>query len=188
MSTPVETDLTYDDLQRFPDDGLRRELLGGELFVTPAPAVRHQMAVLAIGAALLAYAREHAGTALVAPTDVLLSDRDVVEPDVLYVAAEHAGRVEERFVRGAPYLVVEVSSPTTRRTDLTRKCELYERYGVPEYWFVDLDADRVEVHVLEDGSYGPPRIISGGEVLRSPTLSGFEAPVDELTASDAERA
>ena len=75
---PKTTGLTYADLERFPEDNLRRELIDGELIVTAAPAPRHQDAVLELGARLLAYTKEHGGKVYVAPTDVFLSDRDVV--------------------------------------------------------------------------------------------------------------
>src|SRR5438105_13054432 len=91
-----------------------------------------------------AHCERHGGQVFVAPTDVYLSDASVVEPDVLYLRPENVSRVESRLVRSAPDVVVEVSSPSTRRLELVRKRELYERFGRPEHWFVDLDADRLE--------------------------------------------
>src|SRR5438093_10088715 len=129
------TGLTYEDLQNFPDDLLRREIIDGELVVTPAPGRRHQHAVFEVGHALVHYAKDHGGEALVAPIDVFLSDVDVVQPDVVFVAADRVSDLgEESSVRIPPDVVVEVSSETTRRDDLTRKKGLYERYGVAEYW------------------------------------------------------
>jgi len=93
--------------------------------------------------------------------------------------------VEAKFVRSAPDLVVEVSSPSTRRLELVRKRELYERYAVPEYWYVDLDADRVEVYRLRDGRYGTPALLGSGEVIESPNLPGLSVPVGELLAASA---
>ena len=182
MATEPTTGLTYADLQRFPDDNFRRELIDGELIVTPAPATRHQDSVLRLGAALLAHCDLHGGRVFVAPTDVFLSDVNVVEPDVLYVRPEHVGKVERPFVRSAPDVVVEVSSPSTRRLEIVRKRELYARFGVPEYWYVDLDADRVEVHALGErsGAYAVPRLLIRGETLSSPIVPGFEIAVDEL--------
>lgn len=179
------TGLTYDDLQQFPDDHFRREIIDGELLVTPAPILRHQRAVGLIHVALFHYAEEHGGETFVAPTDVFLSERDVVEPDVLFVTADHADRLEERLVRGPPDLVVEVSSPTTRRRDVGIKRDLYERKGVIEYWFVDLDADRVERYVLEGGVYAPPEMLEGNALVTSPLLPGFEATVSELIPPQA---
>jgi Uma2 family endonuclease len=180
MATQPLTGLTYQDLQSFPEDNLRRELIDGELIVTPAPATRHQDVVLRLGARLLAHCDEHGGKVYIAPTDVFFSYANVVEPDVLYVRPEHVSRVEKRLVRSAPDVVVEVSSPSTRRLELVRKRELYERFGVPEYWFVDLDADRLECYRLEGGRYPPPTLFARDAILSPPGIPGFTISVDEL--------
>jgi Uma2 family endonuclease len=177
---PKTTGLTYQDLQAFPEDNFRRELIDGELVVTPSPSTRHQDAVLQLGAALLAYVKVHGGRVFVAPLDVFFSDTNVVEPDVLYLRSEHSGRVEERFVRSAPDLVVEVSSPSTRRLELVRKLELYQRFGVPEYWYVDLQADRVEIYLLDGERYSKPTFRLRGERLQTDVAPGFLIAVDDL--------
>jgi Uma2 family endonuclease len=181
MAAPAHTGLTYDDLAKFPDDNLRREIIGGELFVTPSPVVRHQRTVTQFIRALWVYAEEHGGEVFPAPLDVVFTDSDVVEPDVLYVGPENADRLEEKFLRGAPDIAVEVSSPSTRRVDLVRKLDLYQRHGVPDYWFVDLDADRIEVYRLgDDGRYDAPVLLGEIETLTSPRLPGLELPVARL--------
>jgi len=177
---PKTTGLTYADLEAFPEDNFRRELIDGELIVTAAPSTRHQRAVLELGAALLAHSKAKGGEAYVAPTDVFFSDTNVVEPDVLFVRAEHVDRVEKKFVRSAPDLVLEVSSPSTRRLELVRKLELYARFGVPEYWFVDLDAERVEVYRLAAGGYVRPILLGRSDRLESPEVPGFGIGVDDL--------
>jgi Uma2 family endonuclease len=171
---------TYQDLQAFPEDKLRREIIDGELVVTAAPGGRHQDAVLELGSRLLAWVREHGGKVYVAPRDVFFSDHDVVEPDVVFVREIHLDRVEEWFVRGAPDVVVEVSSPTTRRLELHRKRELYERFGVPEYWYVDLESDRIEVYRLAEGRYGTPVLLGRGEALESDAIPGFSIGVEDV--------
>ena len=177
---PKTTGLTYEDLQAFPEDNFRRELIDGELIVTAAPSTRHQDAVGELFVALHSYAKQRGGKAYVAPTDVFLTDTHVVEPDVLYVRPDNVGKVELPFVRGAPDVVVEVSSPSTRRLELVRKRELYERFGVPEYWYVDLDAERVEVYRLDAGRYAQPALLSRGDVLESPQVPGWSMQVEDL--------
>jgi Uma2 family endonuclease len=177
---PKPKGLVYDDLRAFPEDNLRRELIDGELIVTPAPSTRHQDVVLRLGASLLDWTRANGGKVYVAPTDVFFSDSNVVEPDVLFVAPENVHRVERAFVRSAPDLVVEVSSPSTRRLEIVRKRELYERFGVPEYWYVDLEVDRVEVVRLEAGRYGTPALYGRADRLESPLIPGFAVEVDDL--------
>jgi Uma2 family endonuclease len=177
---PKTTGLTYDDIQRFPDDLFRREIIDGELLVTPAPGRRHQRAVGDLLRLLLQYADENGGEALTAPVDVRFSDVDVAEPDLVFVRAERVPSLgDEPFIGVPPDLVVEVSSARTRRDDLTRKKVLYERYGVPEYWFVDLDADRFEVYRLEGHRYGRPVFSGRGEVVDSSSIPGLRVPVDQ---------
>jgi Uma2 family endonuclease len=180
MATEPKTRYTYDDLASFPDDHLRREIIDGELVVTAAPTTRHQRAVLQIGAALLEYSKAHGGEAYVAPTDVFFANDSVVEPDVLFVGEPDRKKVEVKLVRGAPDVVVEVSSPSTIRVDLVRKLELYQRFGVPEYWFVDLEADRIEIHRLAEGRYGVPELLRRGDMLTSEQLPEFEIAVDDI--------
>ncbi len=177
-SEPNTSGLTYDDLLAMPEDRVRRDLLDGELYVT-SPGRRHSRAVLVLGARLLAYEKEHGGETHASVFDVYLSHTNVVEPDAMYVRAEHMERFDDRKLTGPPDLVVEISSPSTRRHDLTKKLEVYERFGVPEYWFIDLHRDVVEVRRLREG-YERPQVLGRGEVLRSPELPGFELGVDEL--------
>ncbi len=177
---------TSADLDVMPDDGKRREIIDGELVVTAAPATRHQQVVMTLAGELYQYAKAHGGRAFPAPTDVFLSDVDVVEPDVLFVRAEHAGKVEREFVRSAPDVVVEVSSPSTRRLELVRKRELYERFGVPEYWYVGLDAERIERYRLGEDGYGRPEILVRGDVLESSQVPGFALQVTDVLGAPQE--
>src|SRR5438094_10145324 len=180
MATKPHPQYTYADLERFPEDNLRREIIDGELIVTAAPATRHQQVVMTLAGELYQHVKTHGGRLFPAPTDVFFSDTNVVEPDILFVRPEHAARVERKFVRSAPDVVVAVSSPSTRRLELTRKRELYERFGVPEYWYVDLDADRVEVYRLDQGAFARPQLLARDAALESPGLLGLSFSVDEL--------
>jgi Uma2 family endonuclease len=182
VATERTSGLTYQDLERmFPQEELvRRELIDGELFVTPSPSTRHQRSVAVLVHALRSFANRTGGEALPGPLDVLISDTTVLEPDVLYVRPERLPILRERFLDGPPDLVVEVSSPSTRRLDLTRKKEIYAAFGVPEYWFVDLDADRVEVYRLEAGRYGAPTMVGRSEAIESPNLPALSVPVEDV--------
>jgi Uma2 family endonuclease len=180
MAGQPQTGLTYEDLQAFPEDGLRREIIGGELFMTAAPIPRHQLVVATLVVDLGTHCRANGGRIYPGPIDVYFSSADVVEPDLIYLSPQSLEKVEMRFVRSAPDLVVEVSSPSTRRVDQGRKRELYQRYGVPEYWFVDLDADRVEVHRLEGDRYPPPTVLTRTDTLGSPLLPGFALSIEDL--------
>ncbi len=181
MSTSTLSGLTYDDLADFPqDDHLRRELIDGELFVTPAPHLRHQDVVVRIAAALLGFVDERGGRVWPAPADVVFAPGTVVEPDVVFIGPARVDElVDARFVDIVPDLVVEVSSPSTRRLDLIKKRNLFEREGVVEYWFVDLEADQIDVHRLDAaGVYGMPQSLGEGDVLTCLAAPGFELSVD----------
>lgn len=179
LANPEMRRYTYGDLAGFPDDHLRREIIDGDLIVTPSPVPRHQSAVTNLVVGLHAYQRRHGGQVYPAPLDVFFADDNVVEPDVLFILSEHLEQVEDKFVRDAPDLVVEISSPSTRRLELVRKRELYQRFGVPEYWYVDLEVDRVEIYRLLDGRYPPPELRFRGQTLAAASLPGFSIPADE---------
>ena len=174
--------LTYEDLlEMFPEEDLvRRELIDGELFVTPSPTYRHQQVVARLLVLLAAQAKAHGGEALAGPFDIKLSERDVVEPDVLFFREETRARIEQRFAPVAPDLVVEVSSPSTRSRDLRQKRDLYEQHGASEYWFVDLESDRVEVYRLLEGRFAGPTLVDRGQILESSVLPGFSVRVEEI--------
>ena len=139
------TGWTVDMLDTLPDDGKRYEIIDGELFVTPAPYLVHQMLAGELYAQLRDYLRANpVGRAFVAPADVRAGDRTSVEPDVFVIP-----QVKGPFPRiwsplGTLLLAIEVLSPKTARVDRGRKRALYQREGVQEYWIVDLDSRLVE--------------------------------------------
>lgn len=184
VSEPITRRYTYADLANTPDDHLRYEIIDGELFVNPSPAIRHQIASGKILYALMTYAEQHRGLALAAPTDVVFSDINVVVPDLIYIRADRLDIVGKKFISGPPDLAVEIWSPSTRRLEIVRKLELYQRFGIPEYWYVDLDAERVEIYLLVDGTYSAPRLKYPGELLESTQLPGFTTPVDQALATE----
>lgn len=173
--------LTYEDFAAYPDDLVRREIIGGEMFVTPSPVVRHQDIAGALYNAFSNHVRVRGGgRVFIAPLDVLLSEHDVVEPDVVFVATHRLDIVQEKNLVGAPSLLVEVVSDS--RTDRVRKRALYERAGVPEYWIVDPDADRVEIYRRRGGEYGKIEIVEAGETLTTELLPGLSIDLAELFA------
>src|SRR5437867_4795854 len=102
MATKPQARYTYDDLQSFPEDNLRRELIDGELIVTAAPATRHQRVVVKLVIRHGNYCEANGGEVLTAPYDIFFSDTNVVEPDVIFVREENRARFEKKFFRSAP--------------------------------------------------------------------------------------
>lgn len=174
--------LTYADLLRLPEDLLRHELIDGVHYMSPAPVLKHQHVVLNLARILLNYVREHRlGRVLVAPVDVVFSEHDVVEPDVLYVSNEKADRLRERYVAGAPDLAVEVLSPSSRGMDRIKKRRLYETRGVPEYWIVDPISETLEIYrTAPDGRLAHQATLAAGEMLATPLLLGLEISLTEV--------
>src|SRR5436305_1778740 len=127
--------LSYGDYVLIPEDGRRHEILDGEHCVTPAPLTRHQRVSARLHGNLEPFVFERQlGLVLAAPTDVLLSPHDVAQPDLLFISKARMEIVAEENVQGAPDLVVEILSERTRRRDERLKHDLYERFGVQEYW------------------------------------------------------
>jgi Uma2 family endonuclease len=176
--------LTYDDFAQFPDDGKRHELIDGEHYVTPAPNIRHQQISANFLAMIWAYLDAHPiGRLFHAPCDVVLSELDVVEPDLLYLSNERAAAtLTVQHVRGVPNLVIEIASPGTRGRDETIKRRLYESAGVSEYWVVDPEIDVIRVY--RQGAEGFGRAVElsreAGDVLTTPLLPNLELPLARL--------
>jgi Uma2 family endonuclease len=184
---PTGVKLTWDDFVRFPDDGKRHELIDGEHYVTPSPFLRHQAIVRELLLAIGNYLRANPiGQIFGAPLDVILSRFDVVEPDILYVSKERAPDVLKEWVRGAPDLVIEIASESTRKRDETIKRALYERVGVHEYWIVDPEIDVVRVYRRNGERFDRPIELSrgAGDVLTSVILPDFQLALDAIFRDD----
>lgn len=177
--------LTYDDFVQFPDDGLRHEIIDGVHYVTPSPLVRHQVLVGRLHFAIEAHLRAHPGTGQVflSPLDVVLSNHDIVEPDLLFVGADRDEILTTKNLQGAPSLVIEVLSKHTRSRDRRLKRDLYERTGVREYWLVDPETSAVTIYRQEQaGRFGPSETLERSRTLETPLLPGFTLSLPELFA------
>lgn len=156
MPTCLESKWTYDDYLLFPEDGRHHEILDGKLYVTPSPHTKHQRVSRNLLLALASFLKQSSlGEVYDAPFDVVLSETDVVQPDLLVILTERLGIVTEKNVQGAPDLLIEIVSETTRRTDEIVKRKLYERRGVRECWIVDPRDRDGEDLPPERGSFRP---------------------------------
>ncbi|MDQ3460545.1 MAG: Uma2 family endonuclease [Deinococcota bacterium] len=174
MTTRVR--FTYEDLQDFQDDK-RREVIEGEIYVTPAPAPRHQRIVGSLYFAVRGYLQNHAiGEIFVAPVDVIFSAEDVTQPDLVYVANERAAIVTTRGIEGPPSWVVEVLSPSTQKRDMGIKLKLYQTYGLGAYWVVDPEDETV--YAWDDGFV--LNRYRRDEVAKVSLLADFALPLGEL--------
>ena len=141
------------------DDGERWEIIKGDLYLmVPAPTIRHQSVIVKILTQLTS--KLPTCKVLPSPIDVLFPDKEsdkdediftIVQPDIVVVCDKD--KIKEKHIKGAPNLIVEVLSPSTATRDLVEKKELYETYGVDEYWVIDPLQKKLIFFALSNGSY-----------------------------------
>ena len=152
MATELKRKLEYDDYVRLPDDGKRYEILDGELYVTPAPSPLHQRVSKRLQRKLEDHFEARGlGEVFDAPIDMILGRHDVAQPDILVVT--NPAQISGRGIEGAPLLVVEVLSPSTRRHDRDVKMARYAALAIPHYWIVDPEGRSITCYRLEGNSY-----------------------------------
>jgi Uma2 family endonuclease len=178
MSTSL---VSYADLQQMPDDGRQYELYDGEVRVVPSPTNRHQFVLKNLVVWLTEYEREHGGRLLFAPSDVVFTQYNVVQPDVLYFVEARRHLVALDKPTGAPPdLTVEVISPGTSTHDRVRKQATYARFGVNEYWIVDPFEETIEIFSLDGHVYRSASITAGTDVAVSPGISELRVPAARI--------
>ena len=182
---PEQGQWTYEDWLRLPDDGFRYEVLNGELFMAPPPALDHQRSSMSLSARMWLYATQNDwGEVLEAPVGVRLPDQPVpFQPDILFVRKERRHILGGNYVEGAPDLIVEILSPGNWTYDRKEKFQAYRDAGVAEYWIVDYRARTIEVFSLEAGEYALLGKYGISETARSVVLAGFAVKVDEVFVS-----
>lgn len=174
MTTPA-TKLTYQDYLLLPDDGKRYEILEGELYMTPSPMTRHQLIAFRLSHVIGTYLEAHPiGTGLAAPCDVILSETDVVQPDLFIVLHGSVARITEKNVQGPPDLVVEILSPGTSARDRELKRKRYEHFKVREYWLVDPDGNSVEILALQADRFVRLNLVTPPASCTSPLFPELE--------------
>lgn len=182
-----ERKLTYEDLAKIPDDGMRHEILDGVHFVSPSPVPRHQEIVGELHLSIGLFLKENpVGRVYLGPTDVELAVHDILVPDLLFVSNQRREQIGSTCVHGAPDLVIEVHS-SNKRYDVITKRARYQATGVPEYWLVDPELESIEVLRLDtDGVYQTAQRLArhtGGGVVESPLLPGLKLDLDEVFAA-----
>jgi Uma2 family endonuclease len=170
-------------LERLPEDGPRIELYDGEVWVMPAPTFVHQDVATNTVLAFREYAVRSGGVAVIAPFDIVFSQRDVAQPDVVYFRPDRKHLIKPRVAtRYRPDIAVEVLSPTTKSNDLGRKLRMFARYEVPEYWILDTDQRTIDVRTLRGSFYQVTATASGDDVVTSPLLPDLSFPLSRLFA------
>ena len=172
---------TVEDYRATPE-GARYQLVEGELYLmSPAPNLFHQAIVGQIHLLLAAHVAHAAlGRVFVAPCDVYLSEHDVLQPDILFVAAANLKLLREDGIHGPPDLIVEVLSPATAQLDKKNKRRVYARAGVKELWLVDPLLLQIQFYDLVRSPAKPVRLIEEDETFTSALLPGLLISAAEI--------
>ena len=169
------TRVLFAEYLALPDDGMRYEVLEGELIKSPAPGRRHQRVSGNIHSALDRWRESNApeGEVLAAPFDVVLAEDTIVQPDLIYVRPERRALYVDERLHGAPDLAVEIFHSRGASRDRVAKLQLYARYQIPEYWLVDLDARTLTIMTHTGTGYAVFAGGSGDTPLESKHLEGL---------------
>jgi Uma2 family endonuclease len=171
---------TYRDYVQLPDDK-RYELVEGELLLVPAPNLSHQRILRELEAALYVYLRRNpTGEIFFAPCDVVFSDINVVQPDLIFVSSERMSILTKANIQGSPDLIVEILSLTTQQRDRGIKQNLYAKYGVREYWIIDPENKTVEVLSWTEKGYRIEAVVQKGGVLNSVLFPDLNLELNEI--------
>lgn len=171
---------TYEEYYKLQDDQ-RYEIIDGALLMSPAPDTWHQSWLNSLNILMSLFVRRTKfGRIFISPVDVVLDPANTVQPDIVFIGAKNLGIVQKQAILGVPDLVVELISSTSVRRDRYVKKELYERFGVAEYWIGDAANQSLEILTLREGRY---QLHSSAEVsgrASSLVLSGLEFDLAEI--------
>ncbi len=182
----VTKKITYQEFREldFPEgDNAWYELINGELVRKQSPTLDHQNIADNILIAIKTYARKNKlGKAYSAPLDTVLDDGNACHPDVLFVSKEryHILDEKEKIVMGAPDLVVEVLSKSTAFYDRGDKKDIYEKYGVREYWLIDQKNKTIEIYAFENQRFKLRDMVDETGEVQSKVLDGFKMKAAEV--------
>ena len=181
MDLSTELLITADEYQQLSEGPPYYQLIGGKLFMTPSPAAYHQEILGSLHLILAPFILEsNLGKVYLAPLDVRLSENDVFQPDLIFVARDRLKIVKESAIDGAPDLTVEILSPSTAGIDRDLKRKTYAQYGVKELWLIDPVEKGVALYALQEDPTEPYSTFERGEVLCSRLFPGFLLNTDQI--------
>jgi Uma2 family endonuclease len=157
------------------------EIINGEEVVGPSPFGKHQKISQRILWIVLSHVKKNdSGDVFYSPLDVIFEEGiDRVQPDILFIRKENMAIFQD-YVRGVPDMVCEIVSPGTYRRDTAIKKEIYEKYGVPEYWVVIPELKIIEVKTLEEGRYKIHSYAEGEGMVTSKIIEGLQINIKDI--------
>lgn len=178
--TDLKVKFTYQDYLHMPEDK-RYELIEGEFFMMPSPKEYHQRISGELGFILQSFVKKNKlGSIYYAPFDVVFSEENVVQPDIIFVSKERKNIITKDNIKGAPDLLIEILSPKIGYRDKEIKRKLYFKYGVKEYWIVDPKEQNIEVLSIAEDDYKTVGIYNINTPLSSPLLKGLMIDLKEI--------
>lgn len=186
MAAKIEPLMTVDDLEAMPDDTNRYEVIEGELFVSRAPGLPHQIVVTNIIGCFLRYLDGNPIGRIVTTPGLILSKYSGVIPDlVFYSHARGQQIIANDRLNAAPEIVIEILSPGRENISRDRiaKRQLYAKHGVSEYWIVDSENRSIEIYRLAGQSLDLLAVLRNDDKITSPVLPGFDCPLTKIFES-----
>ena len=183
MAARIESLMTVDDLDAMPEDGNRYEVIEGELVVSRAPGLPHQIVSGNIFGVFWSYLQSNPIGRIVATPGLILSRYSGVIPDLVFYSHARGDEIiwDERL-NAAPELVIEILSPSRENVSRDRmtKRALYAKHGVKEYWIADCDDRSIEIYRLKDQGLDLIEVLRLGDEITSPLLPGFSCPLAKI--------
>jgi len=164
MTLSQERFWTYEDVQRLPEDGRRYEVIDGVLYVSPSPRQIHQLLSRRLQHFFYQFELEEQGYIYDAPMDLIMPGCTPVQPDLIFLLPEQFDQIQEKYIEGAPHLLVEILSPDSASRDRVKKLRKYAAAGVPYYLLVDPVAQTLEVLQLDGSTYRVAETKEPGDV------------------------
>ena len=159
----------------------RSKAIGCQERSVPAPTPHQQDILLKLGILLYEFVEEYRlGKIYCAPCDVILSQEDIVQPDIFFIAKERKHIITERNIQGALDLVVEILSPFTTKLDRTLKTGIYQSFGVKEYWLVDPERREIEILTHKEDKYESLGVYGADQSFESSSLKGLRVKPWEI--------
>ncbi len=176
---------TYEELvAEMPETNQPCELWEGEIIMSPTPSFWHQEIALRLYRALYAWVHPRdLGKVVTAPIDMVLSPHNVTQPDVVFIARERLDIIQ-RVIMGPVDLAAEIISLGGRNRDRIQKRDLYEQYGIKEYWIIDPEPETVDVLTLVGARYEVTMRCGRGQTASSRLLPGFALAMNQLFQGD----
>ncbi|KAA0989355.1 Uma2 family endonuclease [Dyadobacter aurulentus] len=157
------------------------QIINGEEVMSPSPKLAHQVIQARLAWKLMQYIHDNdLGEIFFSPLDTILEDNfNVLQPDILFVSKRQE-HIMQDWIRGAPEMVVEIISKSSRNMDTVVKKEIYERYGVKEYWIVFPDKTSIEVYTLQSGQYQLLGNFTGDQLVQTPVFPGLDFKAEAI--------